>query len=384
MGAMVLSCLVFALLFFLFSFLTDTHRYAIIALLFYFISVISYILSSLVDYLDRSEIKNTNCGYGIEDKGLFCKYSISPKNRYCPNCGKSLKHVYQHMVNYQVLLFLLVLMAFSLKYDLFDEVVIILTLSIIALIIFNTIFYSTDLKTWNSEEAQVYHNISTIDSNVAKYMNQYESLLKREEDIFEEGGTERLKETVNGINVATSVTEKNISFQHKKKRLQIMHVFVIRFERWVNLVNFFISTWPTFIRCKTENDVDKKLELLKSLYDDGKLFIHSNMVFNNPQLSKIKNKHKYVNYTNKTLALCQQMIDELIVKKVNINMKDVHYDKPDDSEDEIYEIRENQDSIVLDNIYNVIVFTELQKEELVRTEQDVQQEIDRLLIEQEL
>ena len=78
------------------------------------------------------------------------------------------------------------------------------------------------------------------------------------------------------------------------------------------------------------------------------------------------------------------MIDELIVKKVNINMKDVHYDKPDDSEDEIYEIRENQDSIVLDNIYNVIVFTELQKEELVRTEQDVQQEIDRLLIEQEL
>ena len=88
------------------------------------------------------------------------------------------------------------------------------------------------LKTWNSEEAQVYHNISTIDSNVAKYMNQYESLLKREEDIFEEGGTERLKETVNGINVATSVIEKNISFQHKKKRLQIMHVFVIRFERW--------------------------------------------------------------------------------------------------------------------------------------------------------
>ncbi len=85
---------------------------------------------------------------------------------------------------------------------------------------------------------------------------------------------------------------------------------------------------------------------------------------------------KYIHHAEEALEACTQLMDELLARKAHSAIQDVEIKGLSSS----YQVNNTS----LDQIYDVIAFAELQKEDIIRIETQIAEKINRLETEQEI
>ena len=301
-----------------------------------------------------------------------CQFWITRMDKFCPNCGTNyIKNPYGNGMIWGSLLGITIwVYTLHVWFSAITALIGVAIFQLIGNVISGRIF-SKEVPHLIHDEKNIRQQINHIAEQKQQIKKQEEYLLKYKQEIIEEGNSEKLQETIISIDKAILILQSQEDILYEQKKLGDVKFWGIEQERWLNKIKPLIANWEKIV---TPQECEKRIQSFKGIMSNGKDIV---LKWQNQEiLASTSEGQSYIQNIENSVEACQQLIDELLVRKTQSVIEGIKLDTSPTS----HALSEK----AIEQLYDIISFADVQKNEISKIEQKMQEDLNNLENEQKI